>query len=528
MKNNTLKLMRFFAIVSASVSLVATSIHAADHGPPDIVVIMADDMGYSDPGFMGSEIRTPHLDKLAEGGLRFTRFYNSMRCVPTRASLLTGLYHHQAGLGGWVNRSDRPGYLGHLSDQSVTLAEVLRDAGYHTAMSGKWHVTPYDYSDDPDLHRASWPMQRGFDRFFGTLAGGGSYYTPKSLMRGNEFIEPDDDFYYTHAINGEAAAFVDQAPSDKPMFLYVSHVAPHWPLHALPEDIAKYEGVYDVGWDWIREARHARMKELGILAPDAVLSPRNPQVPAWEDAKHKPWEARRMATYAAQIDSMDQGIGRLIDSLKRRGRFDNTLILFFSDNGSSDEVIQGRNTRHGKFPRGGTTPKVKPGGPETYASAGKGWANASNTPYRYYKKWTHEGGLATPLIVHWPQGISAKGEIRRQVGHVIDIMATAVDLAGATYPVELGGHEIIPMEGISLRPAFDNQPLEREALYWEHTGPRAIRVGDWKLVAPRKSWELYNLESDPTELHDLAADHPERVREMSTMWEAWAKRSLVK
>lgn len=514
--------------IITSCFIITTASLTADESKPDIIVIMADDMGYSDLGCMGSEIRTPHLDSLAKNGLLFTRFYNSMRCVPTRASILTGLYHHQAGIGGWVQRSNRPGYLGHLSNNSVTVAEVLRDAGYHTAMAGKWHVSPYDYSDKPDLHRESWPKQRGFDKFFGTLAGGGNYYNPKSLMRGNDFIKPDKDFYYTHAINKEAVSFIDQAPKEKPMFLYLAHVAPHWPLHALPEDIAKYDGVYDVGWDRIRETRHARMKERGILEPNVALSPRDPQVPAWEKAEHKAWEARRMATYAAQIDSMDQGIGRLIEAIKRRGRHDNTVILFLSDNGSSDEVLNGQNTRHGNFPQGGTTPDVMPGGPETYASGGKGWANASNTPFRYYKKWTHEGGIATPLIVHWPKGISSKGEIRHQVGHVIDIMATAVDLAGATYPAERGGHNIIPLEGISLRPTFDNRPLEREALYWEHMGSRAIRTGDWKLISSKNNWKLFNLKTDPVETHDLATKNPERVATMTAMWEAWAKRSLVK
>ncbi|MGB6223535.1 arylsulfatase [Haloferula sp.] len=501
---------------------------AADESKPDIVVILADDMGYSDLGCMGSEIKTPNLDTLAKEGLRFIQFYNSMRCVPTRSSLLTGLYHHQAGLGGWVTRSERPGYLGHLSENSVTIAEVLRDKGYHTAMAGKWHVTPYDYSDKPDLHRASWPLQRGFDQFFGTLAGGGNYYNPKSLMRGNEFIQVDEHFYYTHAISDGAATFIDQAPKEKPLFLYIAHVAPHWPLHALPEDIAKYEGVYDVGWDSIRETRHARMKEIGILAPDTPLSPRDPKVRAWKDAPHKEWEARRMATYAAQIDSMDQGIGSVIEALKRRGRFDNTVIFFLSDNGSSDEVINGENTRHGTFAQGGTRPDVMPGSKDTYASGGKGWANASNTPFRQYKKWTQEGGIATPLIVHWPKGITAKGKIRHQVGHVIDIMATAIDLAGATYPSEHNDHEIISLEGISLRPSFTDHPLKREALYWEHQGQRAIRSGDWKLVGNHKNWKLYDLKADPIESQDLSAKHPDRAKSMAAMWEAWAKRSLVK
>lgn len=517
------RLLILFSAASLSVDAIAASERA-----PDIVVIMADDMGYSDLGCMGSEIQTPHLDSLAREGLRFTQFYNSMRCVPTRASLLTGLYHHQAGLGEWVQRGDRPGYIGHLAEHSVTIAEVLRDSGYHTAMAGKWHVTPYDYSDQPDLHRASWPMQRGFDQFFGTLAGGGTYFNPKSLMRGNDFIQPDRDFYYTHAINAEAASFIDQAPKDKPLFLYVAHVAPHWPLHALPADIAKYKNVYDVGWDNIRESRHARMKAMGLLAPDARLSPRDPKVPAWSDAPNKEWESRRMATYAAQIDSMDQGIGRLMEALKRRGRFDKSIIFFLSDNGSSDEILMGQNTRHGNFAQGGTTPDIMPGGPETFASAGKGWANASNTPFRNYKKSTHEGGIATPLIVHWPEGISAKGQIRHQVGHVIDIMATAMDLAGVSYPIERGGHKIIPLEGISLIPAFDDRPLERKPLFWEHMDARAIRSGDWKLVGlTGKPWKLYDIKSDRIEMNDLSSKHPETAKELADIWEKEAHRTLV-
>ncbi len=496
--------------------------------PPDIVIIMADDMGFSDLGCYGGEIKTPILDGLAAGGLRFSQFYNAARCCPTRASLLTGLYPHQAGIGAMVSRGNEPGYLGRLNDNCVTLAEVLRAAGYHTAMTGKWHVTHFDYSANPFLHRESWPLQRGFDRFFGTLAGGGSFYDPVSLMRGNEFIEPGEDFYYTHAINDEAAAFVDQAPADRPLFLYVAHVAPHWPLHALEEDIKRYDGVYDIGWDQIRLQRHARLIELGLIDSGTVLSPRSRQVPAWDTADHKPWQARRMAVHAAMVDSMDQGIGRLIEALKKRGRFDNTLILFLSDNGGSDEVIQGQQTRHGNFARGGTSPEVMPGPADTYASYGRPWANASNTPFRLYKKWNHEGGIATPLIAHWPAGITDKGGIRHQPGHVIDLMATVVDLSGAEYPGSHNGHEITPMEGVSLRPAFAGEPLQREALYWEHFGQRAIRMGSWKLVGGRNNWELYNLDQDRTELNDLADQHPGRVEQMAAMWQLWAERCQVK
>jgi arylsulfatase len=395
-------------------------------------------------------------------------------------------------------------------------------------MSGKWHVTHYDYSEKPALHRASWPRQRGFDRFFGTLAGGGNFYDPVSLMRDNEFIEAGEDFYYTDAISKEAADFIEQAPKEKPLFLYVSHVAPHWPLHALEKDIKSYDGVYDVGWDRLRESRHRRMIERGIIAPNVPLSPRDPQVPTWEAAKDKKWEARRMAVYAAQMVRMDQGVGRLVESLKRRGRFEQTLILFLSDNGGSAEVIRGEKTRHGDFPRGGTRPDVMPGGPDTYASYGKAWANLSNTPLRHYKQDTHEGGIATPLIAHWPAGITDKGAIRHQVGHVIDLMATAVDLAGAEYPANRKGRPVTPLEGLSLVPAFANDPLPREALFWEHFGKRAVRMEDWKLVGTANKWELYHLGQDRTESRNLAAEEPARVVTMAAAWQAWAARCGVK
>jgi arylsulfatase len=295
----------------------------------------------------------------------------------------------------------------------------------------------------------------------------------------------------------------------------------------LEQDIASYQGVYDIGWDLVREQPHARIIELGLIDPDLELSPRSRRVPAWQNADNKEWEARRMAVHAAMVDSMDQGIGRLIEALKRSGRFDNTLILFLSDNGGSDEVIQGQRTRHGNFARGGTTPEVMPGPADTYASYGRPWANASNTPFRLYKKWTHEGGIATPLVAHWPAGISDKGGIRHQPGHVIDLMATVVDLSGADYPVSHNGHEITPMEGVTLRAAFADEPLQREALYWEHFGQRAIRVGPWKLVGGKNNWELYNLDQDRTELNDLAGQQPERVKQMAAMWQAWAERSQV-
>lgn len=502
--------------------------NAAQDTPPNIVLIMADDLGFADIGCYGGEIETPHLDRLAAGGLRFSQFYNAARCCPTRAALLTGLYPHQAGVGGMVGRGGRePGYRGRLNESCVTIAEVLKTAGYTTLMAGKWHVTHYDYANpEPTLHPGSWPLQRGFDRFFGTLSGAGSFFTPVSLMRGNEFIEPGGGFYYTDAINDEAARFIREADADKPLFLYAAHVAPHWPLHALPEDIERYKDAYRVGWDALRARRHESLIDMGLINPEWKRTARDARVPAWEDEPHREWETHRMAVYAAQVDRMDQGIGRIIRALEQTGRMDNTLILFLSDNGGCAEVIQGTRRRHGYFPRGGTTPEIFPGEPDTFASYGYAWANASNTPFRRYKKWIHEGGCATPLIAHWPKGIAARNEIRHQVGHVIDFMPTFAGMAGASYPGEFNGHAIAPMEGVSLTPAFANRSLDREApLFWEHQGNRGIRDGRWKLVAgDDEPWELYDMEADRTETQNLAADQPDRVEAMRQVHGAWATR----
>ncbi len=537
--------MKKLNIMRADVLIIAITImmaypfagSARNDRAPDIVLIMADDMGYSDLGCFGGEIKTPNLDALAENGLRFTQFYNAGRCVPTRGSLLTGLYPHQAGVGAMVSPGSAPGYRGRLTQRCVTLGEVLGAAGYQTFVSGKWHVTHYDYGNpEPTLHRPSWPLQRGFDRFFGYLSGAGSYYDMVSLMKGNEFIDSEprlgnrEIFYITEEINGHAAQFILEAEEDSPLFLYVAHFAPHWPLHALPEDIAKYDGVYDVGWDVIRAQRRQRMIAMGLLKEEWVLTPRDGRIPPWEDAAHKEWEARRMAVHAAMVDNMDQGIGRIISALRETGRLENTLILFLSDNGASDEVIQGRNTRHGHFARGGTNPGILPGGPDTYAAFGPEWANVSNTPFREYKKWNHEGGVATPFIVHWPKVITGAGQLRHEPCHLIDIMATVVDIAGAEYPEKYNDNDILPMEGVSLVPAFSNDPLNREdAIYFEHMGNQAVRHGKWKLVRKGgRPWELYDMDSDRTEMNNLAAIHPERVEKLREMWEAWAERAFVR
>lgn len=522
---------------------------------PNIILIMADDMGYSDIGCYGGEIRTPNLDRLAARGLRFTQFYNTARCCPTRAALMTGLYQHQTGVGHMMTDQGYDAYRGDLNNRCVTIAEVLKQAGYGTYMSGKWHVTRHRYPEGP---KHNWPCQRGFDRFFGTIHGAGSYYDPCSLTRDNTPIPPDSgDFYYTNAISDNAVKFISQHASendDKPFFLYVAYTSPHWPMHALPQDIARYKSKYDKGWDALRRERYQRMIEMGLIDPKWKLTPRDEEAPPWTEAEDKPWYARRMEVYAAMIDCMDQGIGRIVSHLKRAGIYENTLILFLADNGGCAEEygsrgpvkpdpaeepvlkpmdknelqrdMQPKVTRDGRPVRTGSG--VMPGPADTYIAYGKPWANASNTPFRLYKHWVHEGGIATPLIAHWPAGIKARGKLRHQPGHLIDIMATCVDVAAAAYPTEYNDHEIIPLEGRSLVPAFDDRPIEREALYWEHEGNRAVRQDKWKLVSKHPNqWELYDLQADRTELNNLADEYPEKVEQLKAMYESWAERCGV-
>jgi arylsulfatase len=536
------------------------AIPAADR--PNIIVIMSDDMGYSDIGCFGGEIETPNLDALADNGLRFTQFYNTARCCPTRASLLTGLYAHQAGIGHMVDsRAESVGqaYAGELSHRAVTIAEVLRTAGYNAYMAGKWHVTKKT-SPVNDAGKHNWPQQRGFDRFYGTIHGAGSFFDPNTLARDNTFISPFADpeyqpdlFYYTDAINDHAARFVTehhQQGNDKPFFLYVAHTAAHWPMHAKDSDINKYSGRYDAGYNAIRAARLEKMKSLGLLDSRWKIST---QAGDWSLVEDKAWEARCMEVYAAMVDCMDQGIGRLIDTLQKNGQLENTLILYLQDNGGCAEPM-GRNKPHqarenkATFPELSSTflqpdmiPKqtrdgypvrqgksVMPGAADTYIGYGHSWANVSNTPFREYKHWQHEGGISTPLIAHWPAGIAAsrRGKLDSQTAHLIDVMATCVDLANAKYPQEFKNTPIQALEGISLRPTFEGGPINRQTpLHWEHEGNRAIRLGPWKLVSAYPGdWELYNIESDRTEMADLAKRHPARVQEMSELWEAWADR----
>lgn len=497
---------------------------------PNIVIILADDLGFSDLGCYGSEIRTQHIDKLAAGGLRFTQFYNTARCCPTRASLLTGLYSHQAGVGHMVQDLGSPSYRGDLNHRCVTIAEVLKSAGYRTAMAGKWHVTPLTAGKD------NWPLQRGFDKFFGLIGSVRSYYDPPTLTRDNESIRADQNFYLTDALTDNAVAYLaDFGKSKEPFFLYVAYTAPHWPMHALPDDIARYRGKYKIGWDELRQRRHQRQIDMGLVDKRWLLTPRDSQAPVWADEKNQDWQDGRMAVYAAMIDRMDQGVGRIVEQLQKSGRDEDTLILFLSDNGGCAEEIPAswrdrfpEKTRAGKPAQVGNNPAVLPGPDGVFQSYGLPWANASNTPFRLYKHWVHEGGIATPLVVRWPAVIN-KAAISHQPGHVIDIMATCLDVAGVDYPKKSQGRDLIPLEGRSLLPILQGKTRpEHDALFWEHEGNRAVRAGKWKLVSRfDKGWELYDLEADRTELHDLSAKEPDVVKQLRAKYEAWAKRCGV-
>ncbi len=560
-----------FAVI-ASIAGLCSNAPAADAPRPNIILIMSDDMGFSDIGCFGGEIATPTLDGLARDGIRFTQFYNTGRCCPTRAALLTGLYPHQAGVGHMTGDYGLPQYQGELNRQCLTIAEALQPAGYRSYMAGKWHVTPYVGSrQDPD--RSNWPLQRGFDRFYGTIHGAGSFYDPNSLTRDNTHITPVNDpeykpsgereWYYTDAIADNAARYIrDHAKdhADQPFFTYVAFTAAHWPMHALPEDIQKYHGKYAGGYAPARAARIEKMKQLGLLPDHWQVTP---QAGDWDAVKQKQWESACMEVYAAMIDVMDRGIGRIVETLKETGQYDNTLILFFQDNGGCAEGF-GRGKLVGPLerPAAPTLPAmdgnqlqtemippqsrdgyplrrgdgVMPGPAETEIGYGQNWANVSNTPFREYKHWVHEGGISTPLIAHWPAGLSqqgpalrgtAQGPLNDSPAHLVDLMATALDLAGADYPAKRdSGESLIPVEGISLAPALHGDALDRvKPIYWEHEGNRAVRDGKWKLVAKGVNgpWELYDMEKDRTEMHNLATEQPDITEKMARQYETWAK-----
>jgi len=557
--------MKLLLVLLSSFCLLHSSFAAEQR--PNIIYILADDMGFSDIGCYGSEIDTPNLDALAKGGLRFTQFYNTARCCPTRASLLTGLYPHQAGIGHMMEDRKLEGYTGNLNQKCVTIAEALKPAGYKSYAVGKWHVTNVTHPKS-DADKFNWPLQRGFDRFYGTIHGAGSFFDPNTLTRDNTYISPFNDaeypaadYYYTDAISDHASRFIREHDKAKPFFLYVAYTAAHWPMHAKEKDIAKYKGRYAAGYEAIRKARYEKMLKEGVIT---VASTTNwPLPPDLGEKEFGEWEQRRMDVFAAMVDNMDQGIGRIVQTLKDAGQYENTLICFLQDNGGCAEVVGSvgiglpraatpslptlgkdylqpdmvpKQTRDGFPVRQGKG--VMAGQADTYLGYGAAWATVSNTPFRKHKHWVHEGGISTPLIAHWPAGINVNhtgtrtgsftrkapgGPICHTPGHLIDLMATAVDLSKTTYPAHAK-----PMEGRSLAPLFKGGQIELEALFWEHEGNRAVRVGDWKLVSEHnKPWELYNITQDRSEQHDLSQQEPERVKQMTALYEAYAARANV-
>jgi arylsulfatase len=524
-------------VVFAAVGMLAATPTESDERP-NFVIIMADDMGFSDPGCFGGEIRTPNLDTLASGGLRFTQFYNAARCCPTRASLLTGLYPHQAGMA-------QNGQT--LSRRAATLAEVLRAAGYQTGMAGKWHLSRTAARESPKeqldwlSHRAdfgdfaprpSYPSNRGFDQHWGVIWGVVNFFDPFSLVHNEEPIrEVPDGFYVTDFITDRSVEMIDRfSRTDRPFFLYVAHTAPHWPLHAPEAEIAPYRGRYDEGWEALRHARYQRQLAAGLFDRGTTPLPPNSSGKAWPDCRRKDWEAAHMEVHAAMVTRMDRGIGRVLAKLEEAGRFENTLILFLSDNGASPERGYPPGFDRPGHLRDGTPIRYefdRPGPADTWGYLGAAWASAVNTPFRYWKKESFEGGACTPTIVHWPQGLATRGgSISTAVAHVMDVMPTLLELAGVGHPTELDGRPVMPPEGKSLVPILRGRPHEgHEVLYWEHEGGRAVREGDWKLAAlPDGEWELFDLSKDRSESTDLSAEHPKRVDRLAALWLAWWER----
>ncbi|MCC9603085.1 arylsulfatase [Stieleria sp. JC731] len=475
---------------------IASSDRCLADDRPNIVVIVCDDMGFSDLGCYGGEIDTPNLDRLAKSGLRLTDFHNNAKCSETRASLLTGLWHQQS------KNLKKPGH--------VTLAEVLRQSGYTTMMSGKWHL---------DGH----PLDRGFDRYFGFLSGAINFFTGKdwgngkNLMRlDREVFEAPDDFYSTDAFTDYAIEFLEQArQKDQSYFLYLAHNAPHFPLHAPETEIEKYRGRYDIGWDKIRQQRFARQKELGLIDPTWSLTERDPKVEPFDKLSdsQKRFLIPMMEVYAAMVDRLDQNVGRLVDNLKQNGELDNTLILFFSDNGACPY----NRLRSDNIP---------PGPAESDYAYDARWANMCNTPLRLYKQYAHEGGTLSPMIIHWPKQLAGAGTVSKATHHIVDLMPTFVELSGGKYPDKFAGKAIQSMEGVSMVSTITGQEQSsRPPIFWEFSSNHSVRDGKWKLVAERsKDWELYDLSNDKTETVNLADRQPEIVTRLSEKYDAWAMR----
>jgi arylsulfatase A-like enzyme len=490
---------------------------------PNIVVILADDLGFSDLGCYGGEIETPHLDRLASGGLRFSQFYNCALCGPSRAAIMTGLHPHRVGITRWT---------GELNRRCVTVFELLKRAGYTTGAVGRLDMTTADGWFDPqNIHRY-------VDRFLGSNGhqGPGNYFkevrNTAFFRNGEPFPIPPEGSYKTDLITDFATAFIAEAATkEQPFFLYVAEYAPHWPLHAKPQDMAKYVARYrKLGWDEARAGRYRRLIELGLIDADAALSPRDARVPAWNEARDPDWEATRMAAYAGQVDALDQSVGRIKAALEQAKVAESTLVLFLSDNGASDQIMNtvldkpGQTWRVDGTPTCvGSTPDVPPGGADTFVCGGPPWANVSNTPFRRNKNTNHEGGIATPCIAYWPGVVARPGTISPELGHIVDVPATCLDVAGVEYPTEFNGRDVLPLDGRSLLPTLRGEPRQGHAsLCWATSGCRAVRQGSWKLVAAKDGpWELYDLAADRSELHNLAKQHPERVAKMEQIFNDW-------
>jgi arylsulfatase A-like enzyme len=508
---------------------------------PNIIIILADDLGYSDIGCYGGEIQTPNIDRLAKQGVRFTSFYNCARCCPTRASLLTGKYAQEVGLASNGKNLDR---------NAPTIAEVLKEAGYHTGMSGKWHLSETLALPDQKQqllwlsHRKdssrfapleTYPCNRGFEEHWGVIWGVVDYFDPFSLVHNETPIkEVPDNFYMTDFVTEKSVDLIDQFSRDaKPFFLYIAYTSPHWPLHARPEDIAKYKGKYDQGWDVLRETRYRKAIELGIINEKTAPMAKNESGKLWADCKEKEWEAKHMEAHAAMVDRMDQGIGKVIEKLKATGEYKNTVIIFLADNGASAE----RGFKPG-FDRPGQTrtgeeiiyPFQKydrPGSEKTWGYLGDAWAGAINSPFRYWKIQSFEGGICTPLIIQWPDGLRKKeNTLNKGVGHVMDILPTCMELAKADFPGQINGETTTKPTGKSILPLiYDGAKSTNDTLFWEHEGGRAARLGDWKIAALKnREWELFNLAEDRTETNNLASKNPEKVSQLNSLWMAWSKR----
>ena len=510
---------------------------------PNVIFILADDLGYSDIGCFGSEINTPNLDSLGNNGLLMTQMYNSARCCPSRASLLSGLTPHQAGVGHMVENLGTHNYQGYLSDNCVTIAECLKETGYQTFMSGKWHVGGHEDIQNISKWRPGekgfpTPKQRGFDKFFGTLTGAGNFYNPPTLMLEDKFIQVEStDFHYTDEISKNAVKMISEKNSN-PFFMYVAFTAPHWPLHAWEEDIVKYEGKYKKGWSQTRMDRYEEMRGK-VLDPKWKLTEEDPATPNWNDIQNKEWEDLRMATYSAQIEQMDRGIGKIIEKLKQIGELENTLIMFAADNGGCAEFLAEDSNQpnpnqfnnpgpDGKKVNFGNIPNLRPGPSDTFMSYDLPWANLSNTPFRLFKRWVHEGGISTPFIVHWPKKIQSHGVIDTPV-QFADISPTILDICDSKYPKTYNQKDITPLEGESFFRLFQGKEFNKDKpLCWEHEGNRAVRVGDWKLVSEYPGpWELYNISDDRSETNNLINKEKEIASSLEKKYKDWSSRCEI-